>query len=93
MTNISRNFLTNSPTSDLTANLIDKILLRKCGLIETVIDQLKDFSQIEHTCHCSPFNFVINMIAGMIAYCLQPRKPFLNIDQSQPLFVAYSYSG
>ncbi len=30
-------------------NLIDKILLRKRAIVETVIDQLKNISQIEHT--------------------------------------------
>lgn len=34
--------------------LWDKLMLRKRSLIETVIDQLKNISQIEHTRHCSP---------------------------------------
>jgi len=50
-------------------NLMDKILLRKRAIVETVIDQLKNISQIEHTRHHSPINFVVNVIAGLIAYC------------------------
>ena len=32
-------------------NLRDKVLLRKRAIIETVNDQLKNISQIEHTRH------------------------------------------
>ena len=38
-------------------SLGDKILLRKRSLIETVNDQLKNISQIEHTRHRSIGNF------------------------------------
>jgi hypothetical protein len=55
----------------------DKLLLRKRALIETVIDQLKNISQIEHSRHRSPINFVVNVLAGLIAYCFQPKKPAL----------------
>jgi hypothetical protein len=59
--------------------LIDKILLRKRSLIETVNDQLKNISQIEHTRHrCVP-NFMVNIIAGLIAYTYQDKKPSLNL--------------
>ena len=37
----------------LLGNLIDKIFLRKRSLIETVNDQLKNISQIQHTRHRS----------------------------------------
>jgi transposase len=59
--------------------LIDKLLLRKRAIIESVVDQLKNISQIEHTRHRSPTNCFINIIAGLIAYCHQPRKPSLNL--------------
>ena len=48
--------------------LIDKILLRKRPLIETVNDQLKNLCQIEHSRHRSPFNFLVNLVSGLIAY-------------------------
>lgn len=48
-------------------SLKDKLLLRKRSLIETVNDQLKNISQIEHTRHRSPQNFLINLLAGIAA--------------------------
>jgi len=59
--------------------LVDKLLLRKRSIIETVNDQLKNISQIEHTRHRSPINCFINILAGLIAYCHQPKKPSLNL--------------
>ncbi|MEO7838131.1 MAG: IS982 family transposase, partial [Anaerolineales bacterium] len=56
---------------------------------ESVVDQLKNISQIEHTRHRSPLNAFINIIAGLIAYCHQPKKPSLNIiPAGLPLLVA-----
>ena len=62
--------------------LIDKLLLRKRAIVESVIDQLKNISQIEHTRHRSPTNAFINILAGLIAYCHQPKKPSLGIIPS-----------
>lgn len=59
-------------------SMLDKFLLRKRAIIESVVDQLKNISQIEHTRHRSPINCFINIIAGLIAYCHQPKKPSLN---------------
>ena len=59
--------------------MIDKILLRKRAIIESVMDQLKNISQIEHTRHRSPINALVNIVAGLIAYCHQPKKPSLGI--------------
>ncbi len=50
-------------------------MLRKRSLIKTVNDQLKNISQIEHSRHRSPVNFVINLLARLAAYCVQPKKP------------------
>ncbi|GAB1538381.1 hypothetical protein NUACC21_10410 [Scytonema sp. NUACC21] len=44
--------------------LIDKILLRKRAVIESVNDYLKNVCQIEHSRHRSPFNFLVNLMAG-----------------------------
>jgi Transposase DDE domain len=60
-------------------SMYDKLLLRKRAIIESVFDQLKNISQIEHTRHRSPINAFINIIAGLIAYCHQPKKPSLGI--------------
>lgn len=58
--------------------LQDKLLLRKRYIIETINDQLKNQSQIEHSRHRSPVNFVVNVLAGLIAYMWQPKKPAIN---------------
>ena len=60
-------------------SLSDKLLLRKRALIETVNDQLKNISQIEHTRHRSLWNFLGNVAAGLIAYTWREKKPSLNI--------------
>ena len=61
----------------------DKLLLRKRGIIETVNDQLKNISQIEHSRHRSPFNFIINMYGALIAYTHQEKKPSLGLSESE----------
>ena len=64
--------------------LSDKLLLQRRGLIESVIDQLKNIAQIEHSRHRSPINFAVNLMAGLIAYCHQPQKPSLVTDAAFP---------
>jgi hypothetical protein len=59
--------------------LSDRLLLRKRFIIETITDQLKNISQIEHTRHRSPANFAVNLLAGLIAYTHQPKKPSLRL--------------
>ncbi len=66
-------------------SLMDKILLRKRSIIETVNDQLKNISQIEHSRHRSITNFMVNLesvtlVAGLVAYTYQDKKPSLNIS-------------
>ena len=60
--------------------LEDKILLRKRALIETVNDQLKNISNIEHTRHRSLWNFLGNLASGLIAYTWKEKKPSLNLN-------------
>lgn len=57
----------------------DKLLLRKRAIIESVNDQLKNISQIEHTRHRSIWNFYTNVVAGLIAYTYQEKKPNLQL--------------
>ena len=64
--------------------LTDKLLARKRSIIETIIDQLKNISQIEHSRHRSPVNFMVNVICGLIAYCHQPKKPELQMEWVLP---------
>jgi hypothetical protein len=59
--------------------LFDKLLLRKRSIVETINDQLKNISQIEYSRHRSPFNFFVNLMAGLVAYTFREKKPSLNI--------------
>jgi hypothetical protein len=70
--------------NDCLMRLTDKLLSRKRSIIETVIDQLKNISQIDR--HRSPINAMINVICGLIAYCHQPKKPSLHMDWTLPAF-------
>jgi transposase len=62
----------------------DAALLKKRSLVETVIDELKNLCQIEHTRHRSPTNFAVNLMGGIVAYCLFPNKPTLPLRQPLP---------
>ena len=63
--------------------LFDKLLLRKRAVVETVIDQLKNISQIEHTRHRSVINYFADIIAGLIAYTYREKLPSLNLRPDQ----------
>ena len=62
--------------------LTDKLLLRKRMIVETIYDQLKNISQIEHTRHRSFRNFAAHLLCGLIAYCHQPKKPSLHLSNA-----------
>lgn len=62
--------------------LVDKLLLRKRALVESVNDQLKNISQVEHSRHRSSLNFMVNLISGLAAYVLQPKKPSLHFQEA-----------
>ena len=63
--------------------LFNKLLLRKRAIIESVNDQLKNISQIEHSRHRSINNFMVNLLSGIAAYSLQSKKPSLNLCSKQ----------
>ena len=60
----------------------DWVLLRKRAIVESVIDQLKNISQIEHTRHRSVDNFLLNLVVGLTAYSLQCKKPSIGVHFS-----------
>jgi len=60
--------------------VFDKLLLRKRSFIETINDQLKNVFSLEHSRHCSLFNFFVNALAALIVYSYQPQKPSLQLD-------------
>lgn len=77
--------------------IMDKLLVRKRGVIESVTDQLKNGSMIEHTRHRNIFNFGLNLLVGLIAYTWQPNKPSINLSDAElaqflPSFEANSLS-
>ena len=63
----------------------DKALLRKRSVVETVFDELKNLCQIKHTRHRSLSNFAVNLLAGIVAYCLRPAKPRIAVWDSRDL--------
>lgn len=62
-------------------NMWDNIMLRKRFIIETVFDQLKNISQIEHTRHRSCVSFMVNLLAGLIAYSFKEKKPSIKVTR------------
>lgn len=60
-------------------SLWDRALLKKRFIIETVNDQLKNISYIEHSRHRSIHGFIWNMLGGLIAYSLKEDKPKLDL--------------
>jgi len=64
-------------------SLWDKAMLKKRFIIETVNDQLKNISQIEHSRHRSSHGFILNLLAGLIAYSLKDNKPSLDLTAQE----------
>ena len=60
-------------------SLWDRAMLSRRYIIETINDQLKNISYIEHSRHRSMNGFMLNLLAGLVAYCLKENKPSLNL--------------
>lgn len=69
----------------LPAKWEDRFFLRKRSIVETIIDQFKNISQIEHSRHRSVANFMVNAVCALIAYCHQPKKPSLRLERDLQL--------
>ena len=61
-------------------SLWDRAMLSKRFIIETINDQLKNTSFIEHSRHRSMNGFMLNLMAGLVAYCLKENKPSLKLS-------------
>ena len=61
----------------------EKFFLRQRGIVETIIDQLKNLYHVEHSRHRSPINFLVNTVAALIAYTWRPNKPGIKMDKLQ----------
>ena len=73
--------------------LLDKLLLRKRAIIETIIDQLKNISQIEHSRHRSVVNYFADIVTGLIAYTYREKLPSLNLDPAEQRLLESSSMG
>ena len=67
---------------------MDRILLRKRAIAETIIDQLKNICQVEHTRHRAATGFLWNLLSALIAYSFFPEKPSLHLRDTQGLVAA-----
>lgn len=56
-------------------SLIDKVLLLKRALIESVFAKIKLLGKFEHSRHRSVTNAFVHMVAALISYQLSPNKP------------------
>jgi hypothetical protein len=65
-------------------DFIDRVLLRKRAIIESVNDILKNVCYIEHTRHRSVDNFIDNLVSGLIAYSFLPKKPSIKMINMLP---------
>ena len=59
----------------------DRAMLSKRFIIETVFEQLKNIAQIDHTRHRSCISFMVNLMAGLIAYTFKARKPSIKVTR------------
>lgn len=64
----------------------DKLKLRKRGLIESVNDLLTSVFDVAHTRHRSPFNAIVNVLSGLIAYGFYDTKPSIVIPVEKRLY-------
>jgi len=68
-------------------HLSDTLVLRTRAISASLIDPLKNISQIEHARHRSPPNVVVHVMAGLSASSHQDTKPSLHVDE-RPLLAA-----
>jgi hypothetical protein len=64
-------------------SLVDKLLLRSRGVIESVNNKLKSDCQIEHHRHRSPQNFLVNLVSGIVAYAYDTCKPSIQLTKKE----------
>jgi hypothetical protein len=49
----------------------DRAMLSKRYIIETINGQLKNILQVEHSRHRSDIGFMLNVISGIVVYCIK----------------------
>jgi hypothetical protein len=63
---------------------MDRVILRKRAVIESINDVLKNICYIEHSRHRSFDNFIGNLVAGLTAYSFLDSKPTVKIQRLLP---------
>ena len=63
---------------------LDKMLLRKRFIVETVFDTLKSNMGLEHTRHRSYVNAMVHILSCLVAYCFKPSKPAIQTNIAYP---------
>ncbi|AGH44328.1 transposase [Paraglaciecola psychrophila 170] len=56
-------------------SLWDRAMLSRRYITEAINDQLKNISYIEHSRYRSMNGFMLNLLAGLVAYCLKENMP------------------
>jgi hypothetical protein len=64
-------------------NIVNKLLLRSRGVIESVNNKLKSDCQIEHHRHRNPWNFLVNLVSGIVAYSYDTSKPTVQLTRKE----------
>lgn len=60
----------------------DRLLLRKRAIIETINDELKNIEQVEHSRHRLFYNFIVNTLGSLAAYCFFPKKQTIAVQRA-----------
>lgn len=60
--------------------IIDKLMLKRRYVVETVFDCLKSQMGLVHTRHRSPTNAMIHILSCIAAYQISPNKPQMKIN-------------
>ena len=64
--------------------LKDKILLRKCFLVETIFGILKQNMNLDLPKHRSSINAFVHIFSALAAYAFRPRKPHVSQPFERP---------
>lgn len=59
---------------------MEKVLLRKRTVIESIFHILKNFFELEHTRHRSVTNTFVHLISTLLAYCFKANKPAIKYN-------------
>lgn len=72
-----------SNMKNILMDLREKFLLKKRGVIECAIQYFKETCQIQHTRHRSSSNYLVNLMAGLAAYCIFAPKASMDLNEKQ----------